>query len=280
MRDPAGAGGRQPFQINGKEQDQQQTDEEGRDRQSQQSEDFPRVVPEAADMDRGQDAGGNAQYQGKSHGGGGEGQRVWQAGQIKLENRGLIIKRIPQIAAQQAEHEQQILLPDRPVEAEFVLNGRDIRGAGAGLGEQAGRVAGQADEQEDGERQQHERQQGIAHPPQDILFHVSSIPFWPLPFGHCTLAGALAEPRSDNTLFGGRCHLLIRRREDMAFDQAMPDSPRAVTVSPLWNFISSRGTKSQVRRSFDIVQDRGVPGERFPSGISLIIASRGVCITL
>jgi hypothetical protein len=43
---------------------------------------------------------------------------------------------LPEIAVKQARHEDRVLHPERPFEAELVVNGGNVRFAGAGLDDQ------------------------------------------------------------------------------------------------------------------------------------------------
>ena len=57
--------------------------------------------------------------------------------QIQVEHRRLVIERLPEIAAEQADHEQPVLRPERLIQAELLMNGGDILLAGAGFHQQA-----------------------------------------------------------------------------------------------------------------------------------------------
>ena len=70
----------------------------------------------------------------------------------------------------------RVLHPERPVETELMVNGGNVRRAGAGLDEQRRRVARHADKEEDRQRQQKQREQRITDPPADELLHDSSAP--------------------------------------------------------------------------------------------------------
>ena len=59
----------------------------------------------------------------------------------------------------------------RLIEAELLVNRRDVVLAGTRLDQQRRRIAGDADEEEDRQRQQQQRQQRIAQPPHDELPH-------------------------------------------------------------------------------------------------------------
>src|SRR5436190_8510912 len=64
-----------------------------------------------------------------------------------------------------------VLLPQWLIEAELAAYVLDVLGTGAGLDQQAHRIASDAHEQEDRDRQKEQRQQGVADATRDILFH-------------------------------------------------------------------------------------------------------------
>jgi hypothetical protein len=66
---------------------------------------------------------------------------------------------LPEIAVKQARHEDRVLHPKRPIEAELVVNGGNVRFARAGLDKQRRRIAGYADKEKDRQLQQKQRKQ-------------------------------------------------------------------------------------------------------------------------
>ena len=88
--------------------------------------------------------------------------------EVELEHRRAVVERLAEVAAEQARHEEPVLHPERLIQAELLADGVDVGLAGSGLHQQRGRVAGDADEQEDGQRQQQQREQRVAEPPSDV----------------------------------------------------------------------------------------------------------------
>jgi hypothetical protein len=64
-----------------------------------------------------------------------------------------------------------VLDEQRPVEAELLADLLEVGLARAGLDEEDRRIARHADEEEDGEREQHERDHGVTEPPDDVFSH-------------------------------------------------------------------------------------------------------------
>jgi len=176
MQRAARPGRRQPAEVDREEQDQHQPDPELRQRQAEQGEELARTVPEPADPHRGQDAARDADQQRQAHRHHRQQQRVGQALEVELHHRRAIVEGLAEIAGREARHEMPVLLPKRPIEPELAAHGLDVVRAGAGLDQQAHRIAGDAHEQEDDERQQEQRHQGIADPAEDVLFHGNRSP--------------------------------------------------------------------------------------------------------
>jgi hypothetical protein len=67
--------------------------------------------------------------------------------------------------------EARVLRIERLVEAELLSNRVEVRLAGAGLGEEHGGIAGDAHQQEDGQRQENERDDRQSEPFDDESLH-------------------------------------------------------------------------------------------------------------
>ena len=76
-----------------------------------------------------------------------------------------------EVAPQQAHREVAVLHPERAVEAELGADGVDVGLARTRLHQQDRGVAGHAHEQEDGDREQHQRDEGVADALEDVALH-------------------------------------------------------------------------------------------------------------
>ena len=162
---------RQPAEIDREQQDHQEPDPELGHRQAQEGEQLARPVPEAVHPHRRQDPAGDPDEEREGHGDHAQHQRVRQPGQVQLEDGGPVVERAAEVALEEVRHEAHVLHSDRSIEAELSLQRVDVRLAGARLDQQRGRVAGDAHEQEDRQRQEEQREQRIAEALEDERLH-------------------------------------------------------------------------------------------------------------
>ena len=170
--DGAGTRGGQPPEVDGEEQDHHQADPERGEREPEQREDLPDAVPPAVDAHGGEDAGGNPDQERQGHGGRGEHERVGQAREVELEDGRPVVEGLAEVAAHERRDEVPVLDEQGAVEAELLADLLEVGLARAGLDEEDRRIARHADEEEDGEREQHERDHGVTEPPDDVFAHV------------------------------------------------------------------------------------------------------------
>src|SRR5882672_12056032 len=180
----ARAGGRQPAEIDGEEEDEQEPHPERRHRQPQQREDLAGAVPPAVHAHGGQDAARDADGERERHRDHRQQQRVRQPLEVELEHRGAVIEGPAEVGFEQSLHEDRVLLGERTVEAEVRADRVDVGLARAGLDEQNRGIAGEPDEDEDRRGQHHQREQRVPDPSDDESFHgLSSTPVphgqWP-----------------------------------------------------------------------------------------------------
>src|SRR2546428_11669465 len=81
------AGGREPAEVDGEEEDHEQADPEGGHREPEQREDLPRAVPPAVDSHRRDDARREADHQREHHRHGRQEERGGQAGEAEPDDR-------------------------------------------------------------------------------------------------------------------------------------------------------------------------------------------------
>src|SRR6185503_712463 len=78
---------------------------------------------------------------------------------------------LTEVAAQEARHEAHVLDGQRPVEAELLADGIEVRLARAGLDEEDRGIAGHAHEEEDHHREEDQGEQGVPEAPDDVALH-------------------------------------------------------------------------------------------------------------
>ncbi len=174
VRHRAGARGRQPPEVDGEEQDHHEADPEGGEREPEQREDLPDPVPPAVDAHGGEDAGGDADQERQGHGGRGEHERVGQPREVELEDGRAVVEGLAEVPPHERRDEVSVLDEERAVEAELLADLLEVRLARAGLDEEHRRVARHADEEEDGDREQHERDHRVAQPANDVFSHLTT----------------------------------------------------------------------------------------------------------
>ena len=173
MRRGAGARGRQPPEVDREEEDQEEAHPERRQRQPEEREDLARAVPPLVDPHRRDDPGGDADQEREGHRRGGEQERVGQPGEVELEHRGPVVEGVAEVAAQPGSRRSGRTAPraggrgrtacGSASMSAWLAPGSTRRTAGSPVS---------AHEQEDGDGQQHERDQRVADPLDDVALHL------------------------------------------------------------------------------------------------------------
>src|SRR5712692_3481971 len=180
VRGRARARGRQPAEVHGEEEDHEEPDPEGREREPEEREELARAVPPAVHPHRRDDARRDPDHEREEHRDRREQEGVGQARAVELEDVGPVVERLAEVAASEVGEEAPVLHPERLVEAELLPDRRQVVGARPGLGEEHGRVAGDAHEDEDRQREEEERDEGEAHALHDESPHgVTARGAWP-----------------------------------------------------------------------------------------------------
>src|SRR5262249_14055579 len=165
------SGRRQPAEVDGEEEDHDEPHPERRHREAEQREDLADAVPPLVDTDRGDDPSRDADDQRECHRRPGQQQRGRQARQVELEDVRAVVEGLPEVAADEMGDEARVLHPEWPIEAELLSNRGEVRGAGAGLGEEHGGISGDAHQKEDCYREEKERDERQPKPLDDELLH-------------------------------------------------------------------------------------------------------------
>src|SRR5712692_7192554 len=146
----------------------------------EEGEELARAVPPAVHPHRRDDARRDPDHEREEHRDRREQKGVGQARAVELEDVGPVVERLAEVAASEMGEEAPVLHPERLVEAELLPDRRQVVGARPGLGEEHGRVAGDAHEDEDRQREEEERDEGEAHALHDESPHgVTARGAWP-----------------------------------------------------------------------------------------------------
>ena len=113
-----------------------------------------------------QDAERDRQHHGQHEGGSGElGGGRPEVLEHHAHGRPALAQRQPEVAERCGADELGVLHPQRAVEAERVTGPRHLLAGGAGVHEQRGRVAGEADQEEDDGDDAPDDEDGVQQPP-------------------------------------------------------------------------------------------------------------------
>ena len=158
------AAGRQPAELHGEDQHQQQRQHEARHGEAGDGRDHHRPIDRRAAMQRGVDAGRNADADLDQQRGKRQRQRRRNALGDQRDRRPAVAHRAAEFALGDRAEIVEILHPDRLIEAPGLAEGRDHLRRRFGSHDHQRRIAGQAQHDEGEGDDEHDRQQRAADP--------------------------------------------------------------------------------------------------------------------